>query len=161
MMISVMPIHPFLRRAGSSVILSLLNIYDSSLLAKGRLIKNILSAVDLRFIPSYEGQTQLDQNALCPPAIHPLLRGADVIGGWIVPFFVDSSPPTRGRLIRPDRAAKTQRFIPSYEGQTPAQHVHCRNHAIHPLLRGADQQRNQGSRSKNDSSPPTRGRPPL
>ena len=53
-------------------------------------------------------------------------------------FFIDSSPPARGRLFTALRSCYGSRFIPSCEGQTSACNSDAGKTAIHPLLRGAD-----------------------
>lgn len=117
-----------------------------------------MSAVDLRFIPSYEGQTFpiLTPLRICP--IHPLLRRAASMRTYLKHCFYDSSLPTKGRHFRPFCRMSTRRFIPSYEGRTRLFGFFPSAPPIHPLLRGADGVWDVAKEKPHDSSPPTRGR---
>ena len=91
-------------------------------------------------------------------AIHPLLRGADLLV-YSVPFSShDSSPPARGRLTGLSAFESDCRFIPSCEGQTNISSIALLALSIHPLLRGADPSLIICAAVLYDSSPPARGR---
>ena len=111
-------IHP-LSRGANAVFLSVsAGNSETSPHTRGKPTGFVKSGWELRFIPSYEGQTFHQFQMVQALAIHPLLRGANYSLASSFVLYIDSSPPTRGKLI-----TRANRKI-----QPP----------IHPLLRRAN-----------------------
>ena len=92
---------------------------------------------------------------------HPLLRGANKLLTEAGLQHIETSPPTRGKLLRCFRPYKSTRNIPSYEGQTIIITVKPPYTPKHPLLRGANFAAFSSLSSISETSPPTRGKQML
>ena len=78
---SSLTIHPLLRGADFHLSVSPVFVPDSSPPARGRPIRARKNTLNIRFIPSCEGQTCSYHIETRSSMIHPLLRGADLFPG--------------------------------------------------------------------------------
>ena len=123
---------------------------------QGRVIRVF---VELRFIPTYVGHTQLILPFAIALSVHPHLRGAYLTEIRRTHRTGGSSPPTWGIRRTGQSGVQAVRFIPTYVGHTPhGPRTFCRA-PVHPHLRGAYTSTSINSFNASGSSPPTWGIP--
>ena len=86
--------------------------------ARGRHLLRVRIDYVAGFIPSEEGQTSSHTLTSHRPTCHPFLRRADSAAGSQQWCICDSSLLAKGRRLAGAMNFTTNRFIPSYDGQT-------------------------------------------
>ena len=113
-----------------------------------------------RIIPAYAGSTRRERRGVDRKADHPRIRGEHHETDTSRPYFLGSSPHTRGAQSSPADQNSSCGIIPAYAGSTGILPLTSRRPMDHPRIRG-EHLRTTGSSPKEDgSSPHTRGAPP-
>ena len=102
----------------------------------GTLLLSQRVSIFSRFIPTYVGNTLLDQNVLEHPSVHPHICGEHCASlGWIgIPN--GSSPHMWGTLLVSLIETSHRRFIPTYVGNTLHPPLRMLGRKVHPHICG-------------------------
>ena len=110
------------------------------------------------FTPAYAGKILACWCSLSICAVHPRIRGEDYYTG-VTAFRADGSPPhTRGRSTSSWIVRRSLRFTPAYAGKIRTQHLRGKCPAVHPRIRGEDNEALARKAAGWGSPPHTRGR---
>ena len=131
-------VHPHLRGADPYTVYINSDDSGSPPPAWGRLIGVQKLPLCIRFTPTCVGQTRQSFAQTGGRAVHPHLRGADVVIRFWVYGANGSPPPAWGRPWLETVPADTPRFTPTCVGQTNKLRKVACAYMVHPHLRGAD-----------------------
>ncbi len=88
------------------------------------------------FIPTYVGNTRITSRNSPPFSVHPHIRGEYYYPHFRIGIFTGSSPHTWGIRSNFDAALQSQRFIPTYVGNTEMVQSDALFQTVHPHIRG-------------------------
>ena len=106
----------------------------SSPLTRGKPVDHRLKRRHVGLIPAHAGKTAAQPAWLRCRRAHPRSCGEN-LAIWFQSWVCNgSSPLTRGKLPRDDRAAAVGRLIPTHAGRTCVRYAGCRRSRAHPPL---------------------------
>ena len=108
----------------------------SSPLTRGKRVLDVCEEALRGLIPAHAGKTRRRSVSISPRAAHPRSRGENTNQWGVLASDAGSSPLTRGKLQRPQKAGIRQRLIPAHAGKTSTAHARIAACAAHPRSRG-------------------------
>ena len=153
-----MAVHPHVRGADGRHVVYLCLGVGSSPRAWGRRRYHRRRLSRRRFIPTCVGQTVCGRDARAAAAVHPHVRGADLLNAGLKAAAGGSSPRAWGRPQTQAQRLTPLRFIPTCVGQTADAGAAFDAAAVHPHVRGADMYRKRNRLYGRGSSPRAWGR---
>ena len=119
------------------------------------------SGPGIRIIPAYAGSTRRIRSPPTRCENHPRIRGEHQLTEMSSPYFLGSSPHTRGALLVHLSYGRARRIIPAYAGSTHQPIPRVSRMKDHPRIRGEHLRRRPFGAVEAGSSPHTRGAQPL
>ena len=153
--------HPRIRGEHGDAFMLTTSGWGSSPHTRGALHHLIWSVFIKRIIPAYAGSTSTVQPMAPASRDHPRIRGEHHDTETSRPYFLGSSPHTRGALRRRARRLNPVWIIPAYAGSTSAPKLTIHSDPDHPRIRGEHSLAARGYLTLRGSSPHTRGAPFL
>ena len=132
--------------------------FGSSPLTRGKLVLNPAYSDAKRLIPAHAGKTVSAPNLPPKGTAHPRSRGENADAALPRPLRNGSSPLTRGKRSRGEKAGGGGGLIPAHAGKTPKCGQASDRLTAHPRSRGENSCDYQLISSQNGSSPLTRGK---
>ena len=131
--------HPRIR--GESAFLSLLSntVMETSPHTRGKLSSLPTLSSQFRNIPAYAGKAENKCQPGTVPEKHPRIRGESYQFGGSVRFVSETSPHTRGKLLKRQLSTLRRGNIPAYAGKAGSDHRAERKAKKHPRIRGESQ----------------------
>ena len=153
----VLPVHPHIRGAYIGDYSRAVELGGSSPHTWGIRSGPASCRSKFRFIPTYVGHTEREQEPGTSRTVHPHIRGAYYkCEGWST-MIHGSSPHTWGIPGVLGSPLPCQRFIPTYVGHTNSLPRSPSSSSVHPHIRGAYTTSQPKTRSVSGSSPHTWG----
>ena len=110
--------HPRSRGENSFCHVNYVTRLGSSPLTRGKRERRPTVAYATGLIPAHAGKTEAVRHALQSSEAHPRSRGENIPLVYTVLMMKGSSPLTRGKLARWQRAPRLQGLIPAHAGKT-------------------------------------------
>ena len=133
-------------------------IRGSSPLTRGKLVDAVARAIEDGLIPAHAGKTVAQSIFSKWNGAHPRSRGENAGEEGFEEAVVGSSPLTRGKLDRHQRAQAWPGLIPAHAGKTAFSRVSSWRASAHPRSRGENQGVPAPACMGQGSSPLTRGK---
>ena len=150
-------VHPHVRGEHSALELSLTVSCGSSPRTWGTPWMSRFMPKGQRFIPTYVGNTCINNASHAIRTVHPHVRGEHFAGLNLALNVDGSSPRTWGTHIRKVLSRAQKRFIPTYVGNTPEERPGAVLSTVHPHVRGEHYSRYTKTDQQSGSSPRTWG----
>ena len=155
--VSLCPVHPHIREELLSSMPMLFRLNGSSPHTWGTPLHPTARHVELRFIPTYVGNSTTSAGFVNRSPVHPHIRGELRFMCNQLVHVHGSSPHTWG-TPGPMRTASTgNRFIPTYVGNSASACIHSSQSPVHPHIRGELQIQARIAQGVIGSSPHTWG----